>query len=89
MATEEKFPTIRDFRDLLNDLVGKGFGHHPAQILVVPDSTLQALARHGGQSDGGKPALMMEWQIGNNRMPVSFTSTDRMQGRGMPSSVAQ
>ena len=59
-AREHTFPTIRDLRDRMNDLVEQGLGELPVQILVVPDSTLQAIARNAGQKDDAKPALMID-----------------------------
>lgn len=38
MATEDKFPTIRDVRDRLSELVERGLGDLPAQIVIVPPS---------------------------------------------------
>lgn len=58
--TENEFPTICDLRDRLTELVEKGLGELPVQILVVPDSTLQAIARNSGQKDDAKPALMID-----------------------------
>lgn len=87
MATENNFPTIKDYRDLLSDVIDKGFGDLPVQILVVPDSTLQALARHRGERDSDKPAIMMQWLIDPARLPVSFISAGRLKDCGMPTTT--
>lgn len=83
---ESEFTTIRDLNDRLSSLVSDGLGDLPVQVLVVPDSTLQAIARvSGGAQEGDRPALMIELGGGaEGRIPVSIVSTDRMQGRGMP-----
>lgn len=87
---ESDFPTLRDFRDRLSELVDKGLGELAAQILVVPDSTMQAIASHidPTRKQGAAPALMIDLDQGNEgrQMPVSLISTDRMSGGvGMPS----
>ncbi len=87
---ENEFPTIRDLNDRLSSLVADGLGELPVQILVVPDSTLQAIVRvTGGAREGDKPALMIELGGADGRLPVSLISTDRMQRSGMPSSMVQ
>jgi hypothetical protein len=43
--SERTFPTLADFRDSLTELIDKGLCDLPAQTLVVPDSTLQGVAR--------------------------------------------
>lgn len=86
MASEDKFPTIRDMRDQLATLVERGFGDLPCQVLVVPDSTLQAIAKASGNPpDCG--ALMIEFNAKNGRLPVSLISADRLQGANTSSSV--
>jgi hypothetical protein len=79
---EDKFPTIEQLRDRLSDLVGKGFGALPVQILVVPDSTLQAIARSLDHPPPNKPALMIDFG------EVSMISADRLGGRAMPTTSA-
>lgn len=37
MATEDKFPTLRDLRDGLTRLIDEGLGDLAAQIIIVPD----------------------------------------------------
>lgn len=81
--TENQFPTIRDLNNRLSSLVSDGLGDLPVQILVVPDSTLQVIARiTGGAREGDKPALMIELAGTDGRLPVSLISTDRMQRAG-------
>lgn len=80
---ENRFPTIRDVRDRLAELVDKGLGDLPVQIVVMPDSTMQAIAKlMGGHSD--KPALMIDLSEGDGpRLPVTLISTDRFTRSGM------
>lgn len=92
MATENNFPTIRDFRDKLTELVEQGLGEQPVQILIVPDSTIQAIARvtaPDGYDNASKPALMVEMDGTDGRMPVLIYSTDRDQWRAMPTRASQ
>lgn len=84
---ESEFPTIADLRDRLSDLVERGLGDQPVQIVVVPDSTMQAIAR--SSNGGGKPALMIEMAGNGNRLPVAFISAERMAGNGMQSTRPQ
>ncbi|MGX9392584.1 hypothetical protein ACWX0K_20250 [Nitrobacteraceae bacterium UC4446_H13] len=84
---ESEFPTIADLRDRLSELVERGLGDQPVQIVVVPDSTMQAIARTS--NDGGKPAIMIEMPGDGNRLPVAFISADRMAGGGMQSTRPQ
>lgn len=79
MAEENEFPTIGDFCDVLNKIRSDGFGDLPAQVLVVPDSTIQALARHAGAKDDDKPALMLLFRSDNSRPECGLVTTDRMQ----------
>ena len=91
MATENMFPTLRDVRDKLSELVEQGLGDHPAQIVIVPDSTMQAIARvtapPGYNHD--KPALMVEFDGVAGRLPVIIYSTDRHSGRVTAPTPAQ
>jgi len=83
---ENHYPTIRDVHECLTDLIGRGLGDLPVQIVVAPDSTMQALAVLGGKYTGKKPALMIEFPGDGARLPVAFISTDRLGGKtGMPS----
>ncbi len=83
---ENRFPTIADLRDELAKLIERGLGDLPVQVLVVPDSTIQALAKTLGPPLA-KPALMIElnYEEGSSRLPVTVVSTDRGQGSGTPS----
>lgn len=85
---ESEFPTIADLRDRLSELVERGLGELPVQILVVPDSTLQAIARDAGAKDDAKPALMIDLMddAGNS---VTIMSTDRMSITPMPRLAVQ
>jgi hypothetical protein len=56
---ESTFPTIRDARDALAQLVDKGLGDLPIQLVIVPASTLAVIAKDAGHT-GPKPALMVE-----------------------------
>jgi hypothetical protein len=78
---ENKFATVRDFRDRLSELVDQGLGELPAQVLVVPDSTMQIVARHlvPVRLNSDKPALMIDLDGGTeDRLPVALISTDRL-----------
>jgi hypothetical protein len=68
---ENEFPTISDARDRLAELVERGFGDLPIQLVIVPGSTLQAIA---GPRD--KPALMIDLLGDPGRMPVGLISTE-------------
>lgn len=87
MASENNFPTIRDIRDKLSKLVELGLGDQPAQIVIVPASTIQAIARvvapPGYVHD--KPALLVEFEGVDGRLPVLVYTTDGMLGREMNS----
>lgn len=85
---EATLPTINDLRAVVAELIANGFGELPIQIVVAPDSTLQALARrHANES----PVLMIEYSAGTERQPVSIISTARLSsGKGrMPSLATQ
>lgn len=75
---ENEFPTIKDLRDCLNVLVDQGLGELPIQIVVMPDSTIQALAKT--QKFDGKPATMLEYSRDGRDLGVMFISTDRLAG---------
>ncbi|WP_448208177.1 hypothetical protein [Azospirillum sp. sgz302134] len=76
---EHKFPTIKDAADVLAELVLRGLGDLPMQLVVVPDSTIQALARAGGDS-GERPAIMVEFGGAEGRLPVGLICPERMRG---------
>lgn len=89
--SENNFPTICDVRNALTALVERGLGDLAVQIIVAPDSTMQAIARDvsGAGYDGTRPALMIDLTRGDGgRMPVAIISTDRLQGDG-PTTVTQ
>ena len=75
---ESEFPTIRDLSDGLSMLVSEGLGDLPVQVLIVPDSTLQAIARVTmGAQEGDRPALMIELgDSAEGRIPVSIMSME-------------
>lgn len=76
MADESKLPTIADFHRAIAQLVEEGFGECPAQILVVPDSTLQAIA-----GVHPKPALMIDLPLDQptGRFPPGLISVLGME----------
>lgn len=82
MSNESKFPTIRDVRDRLSELVEQGLGDLPVQFLVASDSTMQAIAIATGGPDYNmhKPALMIELEPTADRLPVALISTERLSG---------
>lgn len=86
--SEETLPTLNDLQAVIAQLIADGFGELPVQIVVAPDSTLQALARR--QTDE-KPALMIEYQASEERLPVCVLSTARLTASGvqMPSLLTQ
>lgn len=80
MATEDKFPTIRDLRDALTLLCNLGLGELATQVTVVPASTIVAVARIIGPKQmaahGDKPPLMIELDQVNGRMAPVIVSAD-------------
>jgi hypothetical protein len=90
---ESEFPTISDLHDRLTELISYGLGDLPVQVLIVPDSTMQAVAKvtaPPGYDVGGKPALLIEFDAVGGRLPVSLVSTDRMtRDGGMPTTHTQ
>jgi hypothetical protein len=90
-SNENEFPTISDLCAKLSELVEQGFGDLPFQVVVAPDSTIQALARSCPNHQGEKPALMIEFPINDSMKPfgVSFISTDRLTGGGGMKSIRQ
>lgn len=78
--SENKFPTIADMRDALTRLVDLGLGDHPVQILVVPETTIDVVARAHGEPPSGKPALMIEFEAVAGRLPPSIICSDRLTG---------
>lgn len=80
---ESEFPTLNDLRACLDELIARGFGELPVQILVVPDSTLQAIA-----ADAETPALMIDFPVSTERMSVGFISTRYLDG-GMQTRTRQ
>lgn len=76
---ENEFPTIRDVRDRLAELVDRGLGDLPVQLVVAPDSTMQAIARATPGFDPRKPALLIEFGGDQGRLPVSLISAERLR----------
>lgn len=76
---ENSFATIKDMHEALASLIERGLGDLAVQILVAPDSTLQALAMTLEPGYSGKPALMIDVMPGQNgRMPACIISADRL-----------
>jgi hypothetical protein len=77
-APTNKFPTISDLRDRLSDLIDRGLGDLPVQVLVVPAFTTQAIAQASGGYNDLRPALMIELtdEKNNGRIPVSIISSE-------------
>ena len=87
---ESEYPTIRDAYAALAKLIEDGLGDLPVQLLVAPDSTLQAIA--GATGYRGKPVMMIDLisEPATTRMPFAVISTERLGGRsGMPSKNIQ
>lgn len=79
---ESEFPTIEDARDVLQQLIDKGFGKLPMQVVIVPPSTLVALARDAGHT-GSKPAIMIEMTARDGAdMGVLIASVENMSTLG-------
>jgi hypothetical protein len=79
---ESEFPTIRDLRDGLTRLIDGGFGDLPVQIVIVPSSTMEALARdtQGPDYDPAKPALLVELDTPSPaRMSVTMLSAEYLK----------
>lgn len=76
---EDTFPTISDLCAGLKRLVDGGLGDLPVQVLVVPDSTLQAIGRATDGFDPSKPALMIEFDGVDGRIGPTVLSTERWQ----------
>lgn len=75
---ESEFPTIQDARDVLQHLIDKGFGELPMQLVVVPPSTLAALAKDAWHT-GSKPAVMIEINARDGaEVGVLIASVDNM-----------
>ena len=78
---ESEFATIRDLRDGLTRLVDGGLGDLPVQVVVVPTSTMEAIARDTQGSDytPTKPALLIELDSPSpGRLPVTILSAGYM-----------
>src|SRR6476619_4114643 len=77
---ECNFPTIADLRDGLTRLVNGGLGDLPVQVLVVPASTMQAIALSAGHVSE-HPALMIELDPaeGSGRLPAQVLSADHLK----------
>lgn len=86
---ENEFPTIQDVHAVLADLIDRGLGGLPVQVLVCPDSTMQALARDAGAKDDAKPALLIEFDGKEGRHPVTVLSTARLGKSAGPRQAVQ
>ena len=72
---ENEFPTIQDLRDGLSTLVENGFGDLPVQLVVVPDSTMQAISGVPPEM----PVLMIDLATVDGRLPVGMVSVGGLQ----------
>lgn len=79
---ESEFPTIADVRDRLSELVDQGFGALPTQALLVPDSTIQAIASAAGHPAADRPAHGIDLAADNGRMAVLIMTVDRLNAAG-------
>lgn len=80
MTPEHELPTIRDLRDRMSELIDQGFGDLPVQLVVAPDTTLQAIARAAAGEDG-RPALMIDLAAQDApRLPVGLISVSSLKG---------
>lgn len=85
---ESQFPTIADMHRGLAELISAGLGDLPVQVLVAPDSTMQAICKvMAGPDYDNRPALMIELTSSaetRGRLPVCLVSADRMSGQPLP-----
>jgi hypothetical protein len=84
MATEDKFPTVRDLRDALSRLCDLGLGEMPTQVTIVPASTMIAVARaldHEAVVTAGKPPLMIEFGSKSDGLGAVLVSVDYLLGK--------
>lgn len=77
---ENRFPTIRDLHAAMADLIDRGLGDHPVQVVIAPASTMRAIERTvpGVNVDNPtrKPPLMIELPLtGVDRLAVTMVST--------------
>lgn len=78
---ENNFPIISDLCEGLRRLVDGGLGNLPVQVLVVPDSTMQAIGRVTPGFDPAKPVMMVEFDGVDGRIGPAVLSTDRWQNQ--------
>lgn len=76
---ESEFPTIRHAADVLAEMVANGCGELPVQILIVPDSTLVALAKAANDPAADK-VRMMEFTAAGRDMGLLLASVDALNG---------
>ena len=89
MTSEDRLPTFRDVHAVLVELIERGLGDLPVQVVVCPDSTMQALARDAGAKDDDKPALLIEFDGKDGRHPVTVLSTARLSHSGAARTAVQ
>ena len=85
-------PTVRDLCNGLSRLVEEGLGDLPVQIIVVPDSTLQALARVTGApafNPDTVKAKMVEFDGVDGRLPMMMLTADYLKDHGVSSGKTQ
>lgn len=80
--SENEFSTISDASKALRQLIDEGFGDLPMQLIVAPDSTMQAIGRHADGSVGKNPVLMLQFDGINGRVSVTIMSTERLSSSG-------
>lgn len=85
MANESQFPTIRDLRDCLTELVELGVGELPTQVTIVPSSTMIVVARAiNPKQFHGKAPLMIEFGSQHGRIGAVPVSCDYLGNTSMP-----
>ncbi|MCF1502931.1 hypothetical protein L0F51_04015 [Afifella sp. H1R] len=84
---ENEFPTVKDMSQAIDHLVELGLGDFPVQLLVVPVSTIEAIARTVDPAlpprPEGKASLMVQLDgAGEARLPVTILSAGYLDAVG-------
>lgn len=86
MINEAMLPTVRDLCAGLSRLVEGGLGDLPVQIIIVPDSTLQAIARvtpAPGYDPSTDAAKLVEFDGVDGRLPMMMLTADYLKSNHM------
>ena len=89
MKPESEFPTINDAIKRLSELANSGLGSLAIQAIIVPDSTLQTIAKTSFEAEENlKPALMIELGSSERSSSVLLVSAEPLNGNGMETTTA-